>query len=377
MPKRATINARNKAHAKSKKNSSLKGTLTRKVDRELKRIDIEDDNKNELHTRLHPDINFTLNSINVLVGTTGSGKSRAVFREIMKLKYLDQSIMPYHQFVYVTDEDNDKTYLKYKHLISLPIITVGLEEAGDLLSKIIEYKNIYEALKRGDETGGSEEELYELLDFLTVNDFEKPILHTLVLFDDATDLFKNNGKKLNPLLALILKNRHHKYTYFFNIHNFTCNTLPMTIKKNIRSLWYFGGYSPLDFDTSFRQLKSPYSRDQLHEVYKHLSKRDVLFFDYTSEGTNVEIMNLESKRMKKRDNEGTYYLACEEKEKEEEEEEGGNAIEEAEAVANVEAANAEEERSYTDEYGYKRREYDENGEEREYNYTDGIEDALV
>jgi hypothetical protein len=262
-----------------------KMSLDKKVNAAMKKIDNADENSNELHTVLHPELRFTLNSHNVLVGQTGAGKTRTVFWTIAKLKFLPYH--PYTQVVYVTDEENDKTFAKYKRLIPIPIVKIGLDEAYETLTDIIDAKIEYEKLWQ---TKKMNDKVRELLAFLGVKNFKLPFIHTLILFDDATEIF--NQKKYNDLVGLFLKNRHHKFTYFFNIHNWTRNALPMKIKKNVRSVWYFGGYSLQDFNSSFPQMKSPMDRLELYDIYKKLGKRDVLYFDHAEEGTRIEILNL-------------------------------------------------------------------------------------
>jgi hypothetical protein len=271
--------------------------ITHVVDEEMKAIDKRDKNKNELHTTLDEELKFTLNSLNVIVGQTGSGKSRAVFREISKLNYVDNN--PYHQFVYITDEENDKTFIKYKDMIErknpatgkiegIPIVKLKYEQANDYLMKLIKAKNLYERIQKKPKIR-REDEKELLLDFLGLSGFETPAVHTIILFDDATDCFKN---KKDPLNKLFLRNRHHKFTYFFNIHIFTKDAIPMTIKKNMRSFWYFGGYPKQDFNCIFPFIKSPIDREDLYRIYRKIGKRDVLFLDYTDDGTVFEIIPL-------------------------------------------------------------------------------------
>jgi hypothetical protein len=124
-----------------------------------------------------------------------------------------------------------------------------------------------------------------------VKNFDAPVLHIIIFIDDATDLFQ--AKKWAPLLQLILRNRQSNCTYFFSIHNFTKNTMPMTLKKNLRSLWYFGGYTELDIRTSFPQLKAPIPYKEFIAVYKKLGKRDAVYFDYTEDGTVLHVLRLD------------------------------------------------------------------------------------
>jgi hypothetical protein len=260
------------------------------IDAKMQHIDERDDNSNEIHTRLTKttddknltsDLHFKLNSINILCGMTGSGKTRLVFYEVAKLQYLKN---PYTQFIYVTDEENDKTYLKYKGLISIPIIKVKYNFAYDEICNIINAKNIYEKSLTIPVLDKSQ--LQELKLYLNAED---KIVHTLVLFDDATNIFTD---KKNPLNELILKNRHHKITYFFNVHSYNRQSVPMVYKKNASCLFLFGGYSKTDFDSFFNQFRSPISKKELWEEYSVLSRRDVLLFNYCGDTVSVESLML-------------------------------------------------------------------------------------
>jgi hypothetical protein len=283
--------------AKQTKNISIKANikdidikgidinLNETVDYELNEIDRNDDNTDEIHYRIHPDLKFTLNSINVIVERTGAGKARFIFREISKLRYL---VHPYTQLLMITDEENDKTYLKYKELIDIPVVQINYKNAFEEITNIIKAKNMYELI-RSDKQKAPDEEKKELLTYLSVENFDLPFLHTLILFDDAKTIFYDVK---NPLNSLILRNRHSKITYFFNVHLFTKNAVPMYIKKNMRALFYFGGYSSQDFNNSFPQFRSPISRVQLYEIYREVNNHSILYFDYDDEKTNVEVINL-------------------------------------------------------------------------------------
>jgi hypothetical protein len=119
------------------------------VENEMKRIDELNNNFNEVHSilnktvdeRLSADLKFSLNSINILCGMTGSRKTRLDFFEIAKLKYIKHN---YTQFIYTTDEENDKTYLKYRELIPIPIMKIKYVDAYDEISNIVKVKNLYE-----------------------------------------------------------------------------------------------------------------------------------------------------------------------------------------------------------------------------------------
>jgi hypothetical protein len=255
------------------------------ADYEMAMVDREDNDFNEVHSRLHGDLKFVLNSINLLIGRPSSGKSRFVFHEITKLKYIPN---PYSQFIYVSDEENDKTYLKYKDLIKIPTLKVKYNDAYETITDIITTKNVYEDV-REKKLPATEKDKKELLDLLDVKYFKKPAVHTLVLFGDATDLFTN---KNNPLNQIILRNRHNKITYFFNVHSFSRSAIPMYIKKNITSLVYFGMYSALDFNSAYTQMKSPIDRKKLYEICRKLGYRDALLFNFDEGEVKCEVLEM-------------------------------------------------------------------------------------
>jgi hypothetical protein len=286
--------------------------ITQRVDTDFVIADaIQKDNSNEIHTQIHEEVYFPLNSFNVIVGQTGCGKTRLVFHEVAKLCYVKEN--PYHQFIYITDEENDKTYKRYKHLIErkIQIVKLKYKEAYPRLLEIIEAKNLYEKIRNKEEKRDSEDTNI-LLKYLGLKNFRKPALHTLILFDDATNCFQN---KKDPLNGLFLRNRHHKFTYFFNIHLVRKNSIPQEIIDNMKTLWYFGGYNKHNFNTAFKFIKSPIDKNELYDMYKVVKNRDVLYVNYAgSDGTEFRIIKLDknNEESEEEDDECASSDKCEE-----------------------------------------------------------------
>jgi hypothetical protein len=193
------------------------------------------------------------------------------------------------------------TFKEYSKVIDIPIKGIKYEEAFDYLTRLDVTKTKYEQVannvqkrRPNDKIEIEGGELYkptqkfinDLLDELFVDNFDIPVLHTLILYDDVTNIIKNQK---DPMISFILRNRHCRFTYFFNIHNFTRNGIPTEIKKSMRSLWYFGGYSHQDFVSSYPQMKCNHLRsEEVWEMYRHLSRYDMLFFDFAPKGTTVK-----------------------------------------------------------------------------------------
>ena len=80
--------------------------------------------------KVHPEINVRYNSVNVIVGKQGQGKTVIALEEIIKIALMDT----HHLLVYVTKDGNesDRSFLALKSLIEprLPIITISESSAG-------------------------------------------------------------------------------------------------------------------------------------------------------------------------------------------------------------------------------------------------------
>ena len=150
---------------------------------------------------IHPDINVKYNSVNVIVGKQGQGKTVIALQEIIKIGIAGT----HHLFVYVTKDGNesDRSFLALKPLIEqfLPILTVSENDAQKTIENIIQKKNEYYKIKRNNLVNDLDdpdlkitpEETQDIFDALYINNFDYDFLHTIVLFDDISNskLFAN------------------------------------------------------------------------------------------------------------------------------------------------------------------------------------------
>jgi hypothetical protein len=176
-----------------------------------------------------------------------------------KLKYIKHN---YTQFIYITDEENDKTYLKYRELIPIPIIKIKYVDAYNEISNTVKSKNLYEDYKNK-KCKLDKEQINEIKEYLDITNDKMKSIHTIVLFDDSSGIF---SKPKNPLNKLILRNRHERIAYFVNAHSYNKTTVPMIYKKNTSCLFFFGGYSQLDFNSFFPQFKPSVNKKELCEI---------------------------------------------------------------------------------------------------------------
>jgi hypothetical protein len=185
----------------------------------------------------------------------------------------------------------------------IPIVKLKYKEAYEKLIQIIQAKTLYEALLNGSETR-NEEDTKILLDYLGLKNFKKPALHTIILFDDATNCFHN---KKDPLNGLFLRNRHHKFTYFLNVLLLRKGIIPQEILDNMKTFWLFGGYSEHNFTTAFKYIKSPLKRMELYNIYRKVGNRDVMYFNYTGGNgrTKIKVLRLDKKEDEEDDVDGS------------------------------------------------------------------------
>jgi hypothetical protein len=216
---------------------------------------------NEVQSEIHPDINFMRNSVNLLVGKRGSGKTFNVFREITKLCTLGNR--EYSQLIYITDSNSDDTFYRFKRLMTIPVRICKYVDAVECLNDVIDAKAAYMEIQQTNlQDLITDDTRYDVLNTLEVKDFSRKFVHTLVLLDDCINVLKSDKHQLN---RLIFKNRRPKLTFFLCIQDTT--GISTQIKANVNSFWLFGGFNKLKFNLGFYQVNSPIDREQLWEKY--------------------------------------------------------------------------------------------------------------
>lgn len=262
-------------------------SLTQYVNQRLNHA-LKKTSHHELQSKIHPEINFKRNSVNLFIGRRGSGKSFNVFRELIKLSNLSNH--GYHLFVYVTDKTNDPTYMKIKDELKIPVIMIKHNDAEEYLDELIENKKAYEQLYAisNSKVGlqFSEECINEILSALYVNDLSLKHLHTAVLYDDALTLFR---KKTGYLYKQLFENRQPKITYFLCIQE--PFGIDVSLKRNLDSLWLFGGFGEQTFHSLYPQLSSPVGRGVLLNDYLKLNRREAFIFKFEDEETVIAVIS--------------------------------------------------------------------------------------
>ena len=226
-------------------------------------------NDSSLQTVIHPEILFRYNSVNLIIGPRGSGKTYFMMREIIKLYMLDPNGFNYSQIHYVTSKYNDDTIDMFRKLLPPSVLFnwVDTKDALELIKKISKMKSLI-----NDECWRTEHpnDCKEVLKVMNAEDLPYDF-HTLIIFDDSIGLFS----KTTELAKQLYQNRQSHITYLIALQDVT--GISPSMKSNIDSLTLFGGFSRHKYNILFYQLPSV---DYSYEEYSHLTKLDNVHIDF-------------------------------------------------------------------------------------------------
>ena len=131
-------------------------------------------NKEKLR-RIHKDCNIMYNSVNVLCGRQGSGKTFTSMKEAIKISMLSPET---HLLVIVCKDETstDPTVESLKPLLQIPIVYVAEDDAVEYVKKLLDYKRFYDFIKSEhlenkivDEQVEEEEQSSDILNKLKMN----------------------------------------------------------------------------------------------------------------------------------------------------------------------------------------------------------------
>ena len=258
-------------------------TLRQSLRHELKQEFKKFNNVDCVQHDIHPEVNIRYNTLNIFVGQRGSGKTFNAFNEIAAIARIQHK---FHLLIYVSNNPNDMTYTKFKSFIKIPHVLIPYTNAEEYINEIFEYKKAYDEIREKHlENMITNECRDEILNNLRIKNFSIPSIHTLILYDDAMEVFK---KPNSQQFRWLLENRHTKSTYILCIQDW--KGISPELKANIDSIWLFGGYPRNRYTYIFNQISCPIDRDDLYNIYRGLSKRDVMIFNHKTDGDEIKVM---------------------------------------------------------------------------------------
>lgn len=257
--------------------------------REGLRCDVENvfsqfDNQDNVQHEVDPEVNIYYNTLNLFLGQRGSGKTFNCFNEMAAICRVPNN--KYHLFIYVSNNPNDETYKRFKLLITQPIVQIKYDEAEAFIQKIIDYKQDYDKIKEKHLEGKLTDEcVKDFQDVLRIRDFRAPSLHTLILYDDAMNIFKKSNSKQ---FRWLLENRHTRITYVLCLQDW--KGISPELKANLDSVWIFGGFPRNRCAYFYQQLACPLDKEQFYHIYRQLNKRDALIINNKQDGTTMKVL---------------------------------------------------------------------------------------
>ena len=247
---------------RTQKGNSFGGDIRKKIQAKLNAK--KSDNKGAMIDKIHPEINTRYNSVNVIVGKQSLGKTVIALEEIIKIGYMNT----HHLLIYVTKdgEENDRSWLTLKGLIELPVVLVSEENAQECVTELIEAKSLYYKIRRERTKNTIDPQLKEdLFDTLQVENFEKPFLHTIILFDDISNskLFSSEESFFSQLLR---RCRHNNLTFYLLIQGW--KGIKPHIKNEITTLYIFPGFNKQQMRYIYSQSASNLDFNDFYSIYK-------------------------------------------------------------------------------------------------------------
>ena len=222
----------------------------------------------EVQAVINPDVLFRYNSVNLVIGKRGSGKTYMIGREILKLALLDDK--PYTQVYYVTDKERDDTFEFIQKVCPkwFQICWIKTENAVKLIETMSKAK-----AKMLDEKWSSEhqDKVIEIKKALNVQEGQE-LPHTMIVFDDCIGLFKKDSN----LSKKLFENRQSRITYILALQD--VSGISPSMKSNIDSMVLFGELPKHKFNILTYQMPPEEGCDW--ETYSRLMKEDYMFVDY-------------------------------------------------------------------------------------------------
>lgn len=272
------------------KKMKQKKSLNEVVDEQIYNVMKQVDKSQQLQSFIHPDVYFKRNSINLLVGRRGSGKTFNVLREIIKIDKLYDNA-GYTNFFIVTNQPNDATVNEMVNIIkNIKVNFVSYDEIINVLNELINGKTAYDqVIRSGIENEITNESRENILNIIQQDKFTNEIPHTAILLDDAINILKD--KKYKQLEDLLFRNRQPRITFFICAQD--PMGIPVKVRRNIDSFWLFGGFKDKSlFNKIINQFYPEGTLDKLQIWNKYIlmDNNDILIFNYETNGTNILII---------------------------------------------------------------------------------------
>lgn len=238
---------------------------------------------NESIRPIADDIFAYYNSLNILVGQQGKGKSHIVLRDIIQISRLNKD---FHLIVYISKSGqiNDITFESQQELIKLPIQCISDKDADKYLKQLDLCKDLYAKCCKNPNCVNNDIK-QQLFEFLHVNSFnESGVLNTIIICED----FVKSALLKSPYFTNYITQLRHKHALVYvNVQFF--KAIPTDYKNNATSFIIFSGYSRQKLNYIYQQVAFPIEFEELWRCYSQLVGHDVIV-------VNVRVNEIKVKR---------------------------------------------------------------------------------
>jgi len=234
---------------------------------------------------IHPEINLKYSSVNLFCGRQGKGKTLTVLKEMVKLSKIPSNV---HMLVYVNKDGRiDDTTEALKSLITIPIKYVSVKNIEEFLQDLYFHKLIYDKIineNLKDEL--EEDQINEVLEFLMLDDFSRPTLQEVILFDDAA-FEKVLTKNDSVIVGMAHQARHYKFIFCFCVQGI--KDVPLPIKEQTTTFFLYSGFMNQKLFTLYNQcgIKCVDFQD-FKRAYNQLRDKDFLIIDCQTGECEIE-----------------------------------------------------------------------------------------
>lgn len=220
------------------------------------------------------------NSLNIIVGAQGKGKSHIVLRDIIQISRIPGAA---HLIVYISKNGviNDSTFEAQRELIKLPIKVISDSNAENYLKELDLWKELYDKYVNNN-TRLDEEKINKMLSFLCISQTSsrsaKP-LNTIILCED---FIKSKLLKSAYFTNYITQLRHKHSIVYVNVQFF--KAIPTDYKNNCTSFFIFNGFSRQKMGYIYQQVVMPIEFEDLWRRYCCMKNHDFILVN-TREGS--------------------------------------------------------------------------------------------
>ena len=231
---------------------------------------------NEKQRKISDNIYAYYNSLNIICGKPGSGKSFLTCRDIIQLS----RIPSVHCIKYIskTGKCDDETFKSIIHLIKCPIDYLSEDNAEQHLRINKEYKDEYKSYKRKPRAVVNP----KVMEFLHVENLNNDVLNTVLLFEDFVGSKLIHNRFINWMFSEL---RHNNCIVYINIQFF--KSITTDIKNNATAFFIYPGYSREQMQYMKRQISIPFNEEfsdftDLFDRYSKMKNNEVLIINLKS-----------------------------------------------------------------------------------------------